>query len=136
MEKPRIHIYVAQDGTTNLPEPKLKKTGGNAVQDLIALKIGKLNVRDGLLEFDSKAIPFSVVAEGLNATLTYDMVKPRYKAAISARALRLPDGLAPQLEATALLEANQLEIERARLSLGDSWLEASGPLKDFKNLSG
>ncbi|MGJ5813827.1 translocation/assembly module TamB domain-containing protein [Paludibaculum fermentans] len=136
VEKPRIHIYVAQDGTTNLPEPKLQKTGGNAVQDLIALKIGKLNVRDGLLEFDSKAIPFSVVAEGLNATLTYDMVKPRYKVALSARALRLPEGLAPQLDATALLEANQLEIEHARLSLGDSWLEASGPLRDFKRLSG
>lgn len=136
VEKPQIHIYVAQDGTTNLPEPKLKKTGGNVVEDLIALRIGRLNVRDGLLEFDSRAIPFSAVAEGLDATLTYDLANPRYKAAISARTLRLPQGLAPKLEATALLEANRLVIERARLSSGDSWVEVSGPLNDFKKLSG
>ncbi|WP_321473511.1 translocation/assembly module TamB domain-containing protein [uncultured Paludibaculum sp.] len=136
VEKPRIHIYVAEDGTTNLPEPRVKKVGGNPVQDLIALKIGKLNVHDGLLEYDSKSVPFSAVAEGMNATLTYDMVRPRYKVAISARTLRLPGGLAPQLEATALLEANRLDIERARLSQGDSWVEAAGPLNDFKKLSG
>lgn len=136
VEKPRIHIYVNADGTTNLPEPKTKKMDGNPVQDLIAMKIGRLIVKDGLLEYDSKALPFSAQAEGLAATLTYDLARPRYKVAVTARRVQLPRGLAPKLEATALLEANRLEIERARLSQGDSWVELSGPLNNFKRLSG
>lgn len=136
VERPRIHIYVNEDGTTNLPEPKVNTAGGNPVEDLLKLKIGRLIVHDGLLEYDSKAIPFSASAEGLDATLTYDLARPRYKVALSAEHVNLPGPVAPKLEATALLEANRLELERARLSLGDSWVEASGPLDDFKRLSG
>ncbi|MBI5282667.1 MAG: translocation/assembly module TamB domain-containing protein [Candidatus Solibacter usitatus] len=136
VEKPEVHIYAAADGSTNVPEPKVRRKGGNLVEDLIALKIGNLEVKDGLFELDSRRTPFAMKAEGLDVRLAYDRaVRPRYRAWVAARAVQLPWGLAPAVEAEALLEADRVTVERLEARQGGSRVEASGVVANFRSVS-
>ena len=134
VERPEVHIYVNPDGSTNIPEPKVPlKASGAPLEDLIRLKIARLEVRDGVFEYDSKQVPFSTLVEGLAATLTYDKRKPSYLVALSAAKVRLPGLLNPRVEATAVLEANRVSLERVRAFIGESVAEFTGAIEDFRH---
>ena len=134
VEKPEVHIYVKADGTTNIPEPEIpRKASGAPLQELIGLKIGRMEIRGGVFEYDSKHVPFSVLAEGLEAKLTYDRRKPRYLVTLGAAKVRLPGAFHPRVEVTAALEANRVELERVRAFVGESVAEFTGTLVDFRN---
>ncbi len=134
VEKPEVHIYVNADGSTNVPEPKVpRKPGGAPLEDLIRLKIGRLEIRDGLFEYDSRKESFSVLAQGLEAKLTYDTRKPQYLVTLAAAKVQLPGDLAPRVEVNAVLEANRITLQRVRAVMGESSVDFSGSLDDFRH---
>ncbi|MBI5083993.1 MAG: translocation/assembly module TamB domain-containing protein [Acidobacteria bacterium] len=136
VERPEVHLYVAPDGTTNVPEPKVRRKGGNVVEDLIALRIGSLEVKDGLFELDSRRIPFAMKVEGVDARLSYERAaKPRYTASVALKAVQLPWGFAPAVEAKAFLEGDGVRVERLEARQGGSRLEAHGEVVSFRNAS-
>jgi translocation and assembly module TamB len=131
VDSPEVHIYVAADGTTNLPEPKVATAGGNPVEDLIRLKIGVLDVKQGVFDFDSRQVPFATRAEGLDLLLKYDRAGPRYRVEMSAKKVDLPGNFHPRLEAKARLEANEVWIESSKVQWGESHVEVEGPVRNF-----
>jgi translocation and assembly module TamB len=133
VDSPEVHIYVSPDGTTNLPDPKVPKAGGNPVEDLIRLKIGVLQVKQGVFEYDSRQVPFATRAEGLDVLLKFDRTGPRYRAEVSAKKVDLPGNFHPRLEAKARLEANEVWIESSKLQWGDSRVEVEGPVRNFRH---
>lgn len=134
VDKPEVHIYVNSDGSTNVPEPKTpRKPGGEPLDDLIRLKIGRLEIRDGVFTYDSRRETFSMLAQGVDAKLTYDTRKPRYLVTLAAAHVRLPGDLNPRVEATVALEANRIIMERVRAVLGESVGEFTGTLEDFRH---
>ncbi|HEY3443472.1 MAG TPA: translocation/assembly module TamB domain-containing protein [Paludibaculum sp.] len=134
VEKPEVHIYVNPDGSTNIPNPKVPlKTNAAPLEDLIRLKIGRLDVRDGVFEYSSKQVPFSTLAQGLNLILTYDKRTPRYLVTLAAAEMHLPGLLHPRVEASAVLEANRVTLERVRAFIGDSVGEFTGAINDFRH---
>ena len=134
VEKPEVHIYVRADGSTNVPTPKIpRKPGGAPLEDLIRLKIGRLEIKNGVFEYDSRHVPFSVLAQGLDAKLTYDKLKPRYLVALTGEKVRLPGEFHPRVEMVAALEANRVELERVRAFVGDSVVEFAGAIVDFRH---
>ncbi len=134
VDKPEVHIYVGSDGSTNIPEPRVpRKPDGAPLEELFRLKIGRLEARDGLFEFDSKSTPFSTVARGLQAKLTYDKRKPRYLVTLGAASVQLPGQLNPRVEVSAALEANRMSLERVRAFIGESVVEFTGAIEDFRH---
>jgi translocation and assembly module TamB len=131
IEKPEFRIYVAEDGTTNLPRPRVPAKG-TPVETLLKLKIGRLNLRDGLFEYDSKATPFHLAAESIGGQLDYDRAGPAYAASVSVKTLRLPHLPELGLESDARLEAQRMIIRRVRVSRGDSWVEAAGAMEGYR----
>jgi translocation and assembly module TamB len=131
LERPETHIYVGKDGKTNLPAPKRARKDANAIGDLIAMKIQKLEIKDGLFEFDSRVVPFSTTAHGLAARVSYEKAKPSYRIQLELDKLDLPQRLAPRIEADLLLEPRRLAVEKLHAALGESSVEASGEIRDF-----
>jgi translocation and assembly module TamB len=131
--RPQLRIYVYEDGATNLPDTGRKREKGNFVEDLIRLQIARMAAREGYFEFAGRGRTFELQAEGLDAGLRYEgRGAGLYRAQLSAREVRLPGGLKPQVEVEALLEGNRLQLENGTARLGESRLQFSGLLEDWK----
>lgn len=132
VSKPRVRIYVYEDGSTNLPSTGRPRPTGNFVEDLIRLKASRLTARDGYFEYAGRGRSFELQAEGLDANLRYEARPARYRALVSAREVRLPGDLKPRVELDAFLEGNRLHIQKGAATLGESRLDFSGALEDWK----
>ena len=133
--RPEIHIYVDKDGNTNLPSPKTPPTGKNPVEEFLRLAIDKVELREGIAEYDSVKVPFSISAQGLTASLAYDFAGPRYRGAIGAREILVNRQYRIGLQGGFLLEGNRLAIESGRIASGTSSADITASLADFKNPS-
>ena len=71
LDRPVVHLIVNPDGTTNAPEPKVR---GNPkpVQQLFDLAIDRLNLNNGLLLVNDRALPLDFAADDVTAVMTYD----------------------------------------------------------------
>ena len=79
VEQPHAHLIVYKDGKTNQPEPKHPSTSTEPVQDsLLDLQAGKVELNDGLILVNDRAIPFDAAANDLNARVRYLRSTDRY----------------------------------------------------------
>ena len=63
LERPVIHIIVYPDGTTNQPQPAVKKTSDQTpVEQLFGLRIRRLEVRKGELIWNDQRVPLDFPA--------------------------------------------------------------------------
>lgn len=136
VKQPEVHIYVAPDGSTNLPAPKVPSTGNrNIVQTLFALKVGEFSLTDGVLEYASRKIPIDVRGHDLNARFAYEPAGPRYLGTISSRQVQVASSriqpLAFDFDTSLAVEKNRVQVASAHLGLKQSSLDVSGQLVDF-----
>ncbi len=127
---PRVRVVTYEDGRTNLPQPEVARRRPNPVEQMLALAIGKFQVRNGLLEIDQRQIPLDVRGEDLSARLFYEAAGPRYTGDVSFRRLNLasPSWLPVAMDADVSLdlESNRLVLRKARLATGRSSAQVSG----------
>jgi translocation and assembly module TamB len=130
IEKPEVHIYVAPDGTTNIPSPA-KPSGGDPIASLLRLRIRELQLRDGIFEYDGRATSVRVEARDLDARLDWEQ-GPQYRTRLTVGALTLPVLREARLDTELVLRAGELRFERLRLDRGQSWVQARGNLTGFR----
>lgn len=131
--KPEVHIYVAEDGSTNLPGTQ-RAPGKGPVEQLVDLEIAKLRIDDGVFEYDSKRIPMNITAEGLKTELTFVHSPKHYAVTLQAARLRLPAEVNTGVDLTGRLLANRFEFKgTVRLADGNSTVDLDGALDDFKH---
>ncbi len=139
VEKPEVHVTVAADGTTNVPEPKIhNQTKENVAEQFLDLKVNHFELHDGFAEYNSKRIPVDVQGEHLQASFGYEAAGPRYVGAFSSRQLHAtsPQVKAPlafDLDVKAALEKNAVQLTQAILSNGDTKVELKGAVQDLSS---
>jgi translocation and assembly module TamB len=132
VQRPAVHVYVAEDGTTNLPapaRPRDKRT--NVIEDLLRLRIGRLDVVDGMVHYDSREIPVDARAEGVGVVLTHpggDLID--YALDVAKFGAWGREGYA--LQASGTLAAQRVEVKQAQLIWRGSRAEVSGVVEDFR----
>ncbi|HEX8797267.1 MAG TPA: hypothetical protein VF772_01580, partial [Terriglobales bacterium] len=62
LERPVIHVIVKPDGSTNVPEPKVRSTG-DPLEQLFDLAIGRTEVHNGLLILNDEKLPLDFKAD-------------------------------------------------------------------------
>ena len=77
IERPEVHIYVAADGTTNLPHPAGPRKG-NTIENLLKLKIGAAEIVEGEAEVAARKIDFDGRLQGFES----DCGTPRNRSAM------------------------------------------------------
>lgn len=126
---PAVHVYVAEDGSTNLPTPARRAPRADVIEELLRLRIGRLEVADGLLHYGSRRIPLEARAEGVSTLLTLTGQEAM------AFTLRMNQVEAWKrqysFEGSGMLEARKVTVEKARLSRRDSYAEISATVEDF-----
>ncbi len=133
---PRAYLIVGPDGSTNIPAPKVRTQGKNAAETVLDLAIGRLRVSGGLFEIETRgSVPWDAQARNLEAKLVYEAAGPRYRGNIEAQPLDVNvDGYVPVAAGLALavtVERNRIDIDSARLTTGQTEIQASGAIEDL-----
>ena len=137
IQSPDIHLIIDPDGHTNVPEPKIKRRSERTAMDtLINLAAGQFSLQNGIFEIESQTkVPFDVRGSNLAARFTYERAGPRYRGDISVQPLQVrwngqteaPLGI----QISSVLERNRITISSARVTAGQSEVQASGTIEDL-----
>lgn len=135
LDRPVIHVIVYPDGTTNAPEPKVKRGNVETVQQLFDLAIGRADLRNGRLLLNDRELPLDFSADDIGASMTYDRGDHRYDGTlhvgkIDAKYQNFRD-VAAQLEAEFSLLHDTAQFKSLKLKSEGSSLEAQGKLTNF-----
>jgi translocation and assembly module TamB len=86
LERPIMHVIIGPDGaTTNIPSVRElpRASGPSPVEELFALSINRLSVRNGVLIWADRKIPLNFDVEGTNLQMDYSFLRGRYESHLS-----------------------------------------------------
>jgi translocation and assembly module TamB len=84
VEAPRANIMVLSGGRTNIPTPKVRSTSDKSgLETLVDLEIGRFQLTNGLLAFESLKQPMNVQGNNLRAQLAYNIRSDNYRGTLS-----------------------------------------------------
>jgi translocation and assembly module TamB len=138
IERPAIHIRVAEDGTSNQPVPPPARPGSPPATDtLFDLAIERLEVRGGTLRWNQFTLPLELRANSATAQMEYERTQRHYRGSLEFQKIDVvPPGMRPFASALALrfvLHREGAEIEELRWSTGTSQVQARGKLLNYAN---
>lgn len=134
--RPRLHLVIAPDGTTNIPAPRGKSIGlAHGSQALLNLKMRHFEVKNGIVEASLRRIPLNFVGDDTSVLMTYNRLTRRYDIRSSVYRIRIKsDPLRPvtgSLEGDAQIGPDALSLRSAVFTSGDSIVRATGTLRRF-----
>ncbi|MCU1219340.1 MAG: hypothetical protein JWN42_537 [Candidatus Angelobacter sp.] len=133
-----LHLMVYPDGTTNQPPPQPSAPTSEApTQNLFDLAVKQIAVRQGTLMLDQEKIPFELDGKGISAGLNYLPSQKAYDGHLDFTPLTIAYRNLPPMQAEMhigfLLRSGETEIKFLKLSTGNSRIEATGTIRDYKN---
>ncbi|MCC7154287.1 MAG: translocation/assembly module TamB domain-containing protein [Bryobacterales bacterium] len=131
--RPELHIYVDKDGKTNVPSPRKPPSGKNPMEAFLRLAIDTVELSDGVAEYDSSRVPFSLNAQGVAVKMAYDHSGPAYRGEVAIREILLDHRYRIGFDSSFILEGNRVKFESGRLVSGTSTAQVQGTLSDFKH---
>jgi translocation and assembly module TamB len=140
LERPRVHLLVYADGSTNQPAPEPKSLSiGRQLERLFHFSVSRLEVRQGELVWNDQTIPLDFLAQDIAASMEYSLFGRRYdgRLAIGKIDARLADyrPTAWTAEVHFELGRNHLLIDSLKATSSRSQVEVSGRLVDFRQPS-
>lgn len=137
LERPQVHLIIDKNGKTNQPVPKHPSTSTTPVTDtLLNLKAKQVELANGTVLLNDRAIPFELAARDLDAEVHYISSSDHYGMTIDLRDLRTKLATQPEAASTLHIEAEfgrdlaqlkKLEFRTGKRSL----LDASAKLEHF-----
>ena len=140
LEHPVVHLIVHPDGSTNLPEPKVKTVSTKSpIEQFFALSINRLTVRKGEFLWNEQRTPFDIDANDVWANLTYSFFRERYESSVQVGKVETRyQNYSPfvwNASAHFSLGHNDVDVSALKWSSGNSQFEASGKILDLQKPS-
>ena len=136
LERPVIHVIVKPDGSTNVPEPRVK-SAGDPLQQLFDLAIGRMELHDGSLILNDEKLPLDFKADDVGLTMDYQRLRRRYDGALHAGKIdaQFEDwrDIPASLDAEFSLERNRAEVRSLTITSQKSSVDLSGTVDDFNH---
>src|SRR5215469_8025116 len=136
LDRPVIHLIVKPDGSTNVPEPKVKSTG-DPLQQLFDLAIGRTELHNGLLILNDDKLPLDFKADDVGLTMDYQRLLRRYDGSLHLGKIdaQFQDwrDIPASADAEFSLERNRAQLHSFKLTSQKSSVELSGTVEDFNH---
>jgi len=137
LERPVVHVVVGPDGSTNIPALRQLPAGSgpSPVEELFALSIDHLSVRNGELLWADQKIPLNFDVRNTNVEMDYSFLRGRYESHV---ALGKVDTAIQDLRPFSWMTTIDLslaptfaDIKLLKWSSGRSSIEARGRITNF-----
>ena len=138
-DKPQIHLIINKDGTTNQPVPKHPSTSNEPVMDtLLDLQASKVELANGVVLLNDRAIPFDLLANNLGVDVSYITASDHYGLSIDMDDLRTRMQQMPvaqsRLHVKGELGRKLIAIQDITFDTGKaSHLDANARVENFDN---
>ncbi len=139
VDRPQVHLIINKDGTTNQPVPKTKSTSNEPVLDtLLDLQASKVELANGTVLLNDRAIPFDLAANDLAVNVRYITASDHYGVTIGISDLRTRMQQMPEaqsrLNVKAELGRKLIAIEEIGFDTGkSSHIDANARVENFDN---
>ncbi len=139
LEHPVVHIAVAADGSTNVPAPKvpLPPSQDSPVEQLFALSIDHLAMRNGELLWGDRRIPIDLALQDASLQMDYSFLRGRYESHLVVgkvdTALEDLRPFAWMTSADFSLGTSYADIQSLQWNSGHSHVQANGRISNFQN---
>ncbi len=100
VEEPRVNLMINADGSTNIPQPKVKTNSSpeSTLNTVVDLAVGQFRIERGFITYaERKAEPLDMRGENLRAFLEYSGLKQDYKGYIRIDPLTIAYSTQPPL---------------------------------------
>jgi translocation and assembly module TamB len=160
VESPRAHITLGPDGSTNIPRPKIPRSTQSFVEDLLDLRVQHIELRHGLVDYNSWRVPLDAIGEQVQMSLVYEAAGtplvgrgvvvpanlplgsvdrsagPRYLCAFSSAVVRVssPKLRGPTefaLNSQLAFDKNAIQVLRMNVAAGGMKIQAKGNIVDL-----
>ena len=136
LEQPNVHVIVKPDGSTNVPEPKVKSTG-DPLQQLFELAIGRAELHNGTLLWNDQKLPLDFKANDVALDMSYQVLERRYDGnlhvgKIDAQFQDFRD-VPASADANFSLWRERAQIRSLKLTSQKSSVDMSGTVDDFSH---
>ena len=135
LERPRVRITFAADGSSNMPIPKGPADTRTAPQQLFDLSIASLVVHSGELIWNDERIPVDFSAHGITGGMAHSLFRRRYEGKAHAdkvdTALQDLRPFAWSGDIEFGLTRNRLDVKNLSATSGRSQLHFTGEVLDF-----
>jgi hypothetical protein len=126
VQRPQANVIVGADGHTNVPSPKVPGKGDKtALQTVVDLAIGKLDLRDGSVTFADRKTPLNIRGENLRDELGFNLVTSRYTGEVDVSPL-LVNNLRLDVKLPLTLEKDRVGFTNAILHTSKSQIMITG----------
>jgi translocation and assembly module TamB len=139
IERPRLHLIVQPDGSTNIPGPRPVDPDG-LLRKAIDVGIDHFEFRQGVAGVNDKSTPFDIRGENLEAVLNFDTASRQYAGRIASDALRINS---PRFETAVMsvaadlsIRPGRIQVSNARVRMERSILRASGVVHNLASPRG
>jgi translocation and assembly module TamB len=139
LEHPLIHVAIGADGTTNVSAPKGIRTPSEKtpIEQLFALSIDHLSVRNGELLWADRKIPLDFAVRDTGLRMDYSFLRGRYEGHLTVGKVdSAVEDFRPFAWMTTVefsLGTTFADIKSLRWNSGRSSLQASGRVSDFRS---
>ena len=139
LERPIVHIAVGPDGTTNVPALRVgtKPSENTPIEQLFALSIDHLSVRNGEMLWADRKISLDFAAHGANLQMDYSFLRRQYEGHLTVgkvdSAVEDFRPFAWMSNVDFSLGTTFADIKSLRWNSGRSSAEVSGRVSDFRN---
>jgi translocation and assembly module TamB len=137
VKQPQIHIIVHEDGSTNIPAPKVRREPRkDPTETILDLAVKKFTIENGTLLLAEETTPFDLRGENLRVALNYQAAGPRYAGSVHMNPLYFRLGSRQPFPISAdvniAIKRGRIHFDSERLALARSTFKVSG---DVTNLA-
>ena len=140
IKQPQINILIDQSGKSNLP--KFSLTSETPIEEFFAIKAKHVEVQDGLVKVNDRAVPISFAANATSLVMNYQEAGPHYEVAFNAEDVStsiLDRAIKPvRLVSKMKLYGNRAEITKLNIETAKqaSTIQLSGQIPNFAHPEG
>lgn len=133
---PVIHLFVGEDGTTNIPRPKVPEKNQKPV-NLFDLAIQQLQIKRGELYYNDTRVPLSAELQNVETQIQLDIFAGSYSGSVRYKQGRVQftdfNPFVHNLDVDFTAAATGLEFKEILVTTDQSRVSFRGNLTDYSN---
>ncbi len=138
VDRPTIHLIIYPDGHTNQPVPKAKdKSDDASARTIFDLQAGRIEVRDGIVLVNQRAMPFRLAANDVGVVITYAPATGHYLGELACADITAQKGnttaIHSKLDLSLEAASDAVALKTLHFVTGKTRLQLAGTVSHFAN---